>query len=57
MCNVSKETTLTTETKTKKKKNTTTKKTNEEKKTKTAVSAFQLFGGCISLLGTRKKDE
>ena len=24
-------------------------KTNEEKKTKTAVSAFQVFGGCISL--------
>ena len=47
MLNVSKKTTMLTETKTKKKKNTTTKKTHE-KKTKTAASAFQLFWGCIS---------
>ena len=49
MLDVSKKTTMTTETKTQKKNNTTTKKPNEEKKTKTAASTFQLSWGCISL--------
>ena len=44
-------------------RNTTTKKTNEETTTKTAVSAFELFWGCISPplvlagAGNKKQDE